>query len=441
MNRVFALVLLIAGAISSALPLFAQNKGEVLVLQVKGVIDPLVAQYIARGVEAATQENATVLVIELDTPGGLDTSMREIVQAILNSPVPVVVYVAPSGARAGSAGVFITLAAHIAAMAPSTNIGAAHPVALGEGEIEGTLQDKITNDAAAYIRSIAQTRGRNADWAEQAVRQSVSVTEEEALELKVIDLVAASRDELLAEIDERRIETSAGARTILASGARVRLLEMTLAERLVHALVDPNIAYLLFTLGIWALVAEFYNPGTVIPGATGIILLILAFIALGSLPLNWGGLALILLAIFLFILDIKVTGFALSVFGGIAFILGSLILFSPFTPTTPAAPRVAINPWLIAGMTAALLGFFLFVVSKGLATRRLPVAMGDTRRLLGTRGVASTRLAPEGTVLLKSEDWTAVSEEGEIPAGEEVEVVGVEGLRLRVRRVLVTKGD
>lgn len=433
MRRIIVFSLAIILVLALYLPLAAQSEGQVIVLPVKGVIDPLVAQYIARGLEYAAQSEAEAVIIELDTPGGLDTAMREIVQSILNSPVPVVVYVAPSGARAGSAGVFITLAGHIAAMAPSTNIGAAHPVSLGE-EVEDTLNEKITNDAAAYIRSIAQARGRNAEWAERAVRESISATEQEALEERVIDLIATNREELLQAIDGRTVQTNAGARTLRTAGVPVQVLEMSLFESILHAIVDPNIAYLLLTIGIWALVAEFYNPGAVIPGATGVICLLLAFIALGNLPLNWGGIALLLLAIILFIIDIKVTGFALSVFGAIAFVLGSLILFSPFTPTTPAAPQISVNPWLIVGMTASIVAFFLFIVSKGLATRRLPVVMGGTRGLIGAKGVATTSLSPEGSVLLHSEDWTAVAVEGNIPAGEQVEVVGVEGLKLRVRR-------
>lgn len=426
---------ILATLIWAALAL-AQGSGQILVIQVSGVIDPTVAQYVSRTLDQAVREGAQTLVIELDTPGGSDASMRAVVQRILNSPLPVIVYVHPAGARAGSAGVFITLAGHLAAMAPSTNIGAAHPVDLGGGEIEGTLGEKITNDAAAYIRSIAQQRERSPEavaWAERAVRESVSITEGEALAQGVIDLVATDLPDLLKRVDGRRVRTLSGEVTLETTGVTATILEMTLAERFLHFLVNPNIAYLLLTLGIWALVAEFYNPGTVIPGATGILCLILAFIAFESLPLNWGGILLILVAILLFILDIKVAGFALSVFGAIAFILGSLILFSPFTPVPPSAPTLRVNPLLVLATTALVGAFFLFVVSKGLATRRLPVAFGNMQALLGARGVTKSALMPTGTVLVESEDWMAEAEE-EISAGEEVEVIGIEGLKLRVRR-------
>ncbi|MFQ6117685.1 MAG: nodulation protein NfeD, partial [Candidatus Bipolaricaulia bacterium] len=381
----------------------------------------------------AEREGVQCVIIELDTPGGLDLSMRKIVQRIMGSRVPVVVYVAPAGARAASAGVFITMAAHIAAMAPATNIGAAHPVAIG-GEIPETMEAKVVNDAAAYIRGIAEERGRNAQWAEEAVRESVSLAAQEALGENVIDLVAANLEDLLEKIDGREVETAWGKVTLRTAEAEVRKSAMSLPERFIHRIIDPNIAYILFTLGIWGIIAEFYHPGAILPGLTGVILLILAFVSFGSLPLNWGGLALIVLAVGLFVLDIKVTGFVLSVFGGISFILGSLLLFRPFGVPAPAWPRFSVNPWLVAGMTAGFASFFIFVVAKVIGTQRAEVTSG-VARVVGATGVAVTELDPRGIVRVEDEEWTALALEPPIGEGEEVRVVEVEGLMVKVKRV------
>jgi membrane-bound serine protease (ClpP class) len=410
----------------------AQGGERVDVVTVKGVIDPFVAQYVGQGIEIAQQDGAQCLVIQLDTPGGTDGSMRDIVQVILNSPVPVVVYVSPAGARAGSAGVFITLAAHVAAMAPGTNIGAAHPVGI-TGVITGTMDAKATNDAAAYARAIAERQGRNAAWAEKAVRESVSVTAQEALELQVVDLLADDLPDLLEEIDGHEVSTSAGVQVLATKGAQTHYVPLSLPQQILHGIVDPNIAYLLFVVGIWALVAEFYHPGAIFPGVTGAICLILAFVAFGSLPVNWGGVALIVLAIVLFILDIKVAGYGLSVGGGIAFVLGSLMIFSPLIPFSPAMPRLVVSWPLITAMTALIAAFFLFAISAGIRAQRARVTSG-IHALVGATGVATSDLDPLGTVQVRSELWTAVADGAEpIRQNEQVEVVGVEGVRLKVR--------
>ncbi len=412
----------------------AQSGQAVVILEVRGVIDPVVAQYLKHGLDTANRTDALLVVILLDTPGGLDTAMREIVQAILNSDTPIVVYVEPSGARAASAGVFIAMSAHLAAMAPGTNIGAAHPLAVGsEGEPASTLEDKLTNDAVAYLQAIAQQRGRNADWAEAAVRQSASLTAQQAVDRRVVDLVATDLAGLLAQLDGRRVVTRSGERRLDVAAAPLVRQPMTWLEAIAHGLVDPNIAYILLSLGTIALIAEFYNPGAVVPGVTGAICLILAFIALGNLPVNWGGIALIGLAFFLFILDLKVTGFALSVAGAISFVLGSLFLFSPFAPESPTLPKLAVSPWLLALMTLLLVGFFSFAVTAGLRAQRQQVLMGR-QRLIGARGMALSELAPEGVVQVQSETWTAIASEP-IRAGETVEVVDSDGLNLQVRRV------
>lgn len=413
----------------------AQSATHVNVATVNGVIDSITAQYVNREIQHAEQDGAQCLVIELDTPGGADGAMRDIVQGILNASVPVVVYVAPSGARAGSAGVFITLAADIAAMAPGTNIGAAHPVAIS-GEITGTMNAKVTNDAAAYARALAERRGRNADWAEKAVRQSVSITANEAVSIGVVDLIADNLLDLLAKIDGEAVPTASGERTLATKDAQIVQVSMSLPQEFLHAIVNPDIAYLLFIVGIVGLVAEFFHPGAILPGVTGAICMILAFVAFGSLPVNWGGVALIVLAVVLFILDIKVAGYVLSVGGAIAFILGSLMLFSPLFPISPSAPALAVSRPLIVVTTLAIAAFFVFALSAGIRAQRKEVISGMPA-LVGATGTATSDLDPQGTVQVKSELWSAVVDGGGIiRKGERVTVVAAEGVRLRVRGIV-----
>ena len=341
LQRRFACCLLLVVVLGLGLYSLATAQGvdHVDVLTFKGTVAPVSAQYISRGIDTAVSDGAQALIIEMDTPGGLDSSMRQIIQKMLASPVPVVVYVSPPGARAGSAGVFLTMAAHVAVMAPSTNIGAAHPVG-GQGEeITGTMGEKVTNDAVAYIRTLAEKYGRNADWAEEAVRKSVSITADQAVEMHVVDFIANDLGDLLKKLDGRQVSTSFGARTLQTKSATINYVPMNLQENFLHTITEPTIAYLLLTLGIWALIAEFNNPGAILPGVTGVLCLLLAFVAFGSLPLNWGGVALLLVSIVLFILDIKAPTHGILTAGGIiAFVLGSLIIFSPFTPPTPAMP-------------------------------------------------------------------------------------------------------
>ncbi len=424
-------------------PAFAQDapSNAVVVLEVRGVIDPIVAQYVEQGIGAANGAHAELVVILLDTPGGLDSAMRVIVQAILNSDVPVAVFVAPSGARAASAGVFITMAGHIAAMAPGTNIGAAHPVSLSGGEITGTMADKVLNDAAAYIQAIALQRGRNGDWAEKAVRQSVSLGAQQALDNHVIDLMATDLADLLVKLDGRRVSVKDGEVTLKLAAAPVEQQPMTWLQVVAHGIVDPNIAYILLSLGTLALIAEFFHPGALIPGVSGAIFLVLAFVALGSLPVNWGGIALIILAFVLFILDIKVAGFALSVAGAASFVIGSLLLFSPFGPSAPAMPNLSVSLWLLGGMTGLLILFFGVVVTAAVRAQRRAGVM-RTGAPLGATGVVVSDLDPQGVVQVQSEPWTAISTSGPLRAGETIEVVGADGLRLKVQRPgQATSGD
>jgi len=422
---------LMAAFLLSSLPALAQPGEHVDLIKVEGVIDPFTAQYVSRGMDIAQGDGAQCLVIQLDTPGGSDTPMRVIVQEMLNSSVPTVVYVAPGGARAGSAGVFITLAANVAAMAPGTNIGAAHPVAMTGTELTEIMEEKTTSDAAAYIRAIAEKRGRNAEWAEKAVRESASIIASEAVEYQVVDLVADDLTDLLDKVDGREVITAAGPVTLSTRGASVRTIGMNFAENFLHVIVDPNIAYLLLSIGTLALMAEFYHPGAILPGVTGAICLILAFVAFGSLPVNWGGVALIVLAVILFVLDIEVAGFMLSVGGGIAFVLGSLMLFSPFAPPSPTMPRLTVSWPLIVLMTASIASFFLFALSAGLLAQRAKAASG-IESMVGATGTAVLDLDPWGTVQVRSELWSAVAEEGSIKKGEQVRVVGAKGVRLRV---------
>src|SRR5437016_9660511 len=303
------------------------SEGPVVVATYEGVINPVAAEYLHDALSEAHTLGARALVIKLDTPGGLDTSMRLIIKDITAATFPVVVYVSPSGGRAASAGVFITLAAHVAVMTPGTNIGAAHPVAMGGGEMDKTLKEKVENDSVAYIKSIAEQRGRNVAWAEDAVRKSVSVTEREALKLKIIDLVVESVPMLLKQLDGRTVPLQIGSTVLRTAGAAIREFPMGLRLELLKALSDPNIAYLLMTIGTIGIMAELYNPGAILPGIVGAISLIMAFYSLQSLPINYAGVLLIMLGVVLFILEIKVTSYGLLTLGGIAAMtLGGLLL-------------------------------------------------------------------------------------------------------------------
>jgi len=403
----------------------------IVVLEAKGIINPVLADYVARGIEEAEKTGASACIIQLDTPGGLDTAMRDIVQDIVNARIPVVVYVSPAGARAASAGVFITVAGHVAAMAPGTAIGAASPVSIGpegEQEMSQAMQEKVINDAAAYIRSIAEAHGRNMDWAEKAVREAVSATEREALDVGVIDLVAPDLSALIAELDGWETTMLGGVVvTIETTEADVHRIPMTWVESFLLAITDPNIAFVLLGLASLGLFVEISNPGLIFPGVAGAICAIMAFYSLGNLPVNIAGILLVVGAFGLFIAEVFTTSFGLLTGGGIvALVLGSLILFK-------GGPLFQVNPWLI-GILAACIGLFAaFVVTRVVSAHRRQ-AYGGAEGLVGKTGVVKVALAPEGTVLLKGERWTAVSEEGRVEPGETVVVNRVESLRLYVRR-------
>lgn len=403
--------------------------GQVVLLVVDGGINPATADYIGEGIAAAGAEGARAVLIELDTPGGLLPSAQAIVKTILAAPLPVIVYIAPSGAGATSAGVFVLLAAHVAAMAPGTTVGAAHPVG-GQGEdIGGDMRAKVENFAASLSRTIAEKRGRNVEWAEQAVRESVSATEREALELKIVDLVAPDVDDLLRQVDGRTIDVD-GRKVVLATaGAAIVKRPMRLRQRLLDLIADPNIAYLLLMAGILGLYVEFTHPGVMLPGVAGAICLLLAFAALQVLPINSSGLALIVLGVALLVAEIFLPSFGVVGVGGmVAFVLGSLLLFE-----TPES-TVAVNRGIIAG-AAFSLGLFSLVVGWLVVRAQRRPALGGAEGMVGEVGRVRRTAADGGPakVFVHGEWWDAEAEEPLAP-GDEVDVVGVHGMRLRVRR-------
>jgi membrane-bound serine protease (ClpP class) len=425
----FFLGLFLSGLVLSFLPGFlpAQEK-QVDVLKINDAITPAIADFIKRGIEQAAKDKAECLVIQMDTPGGLDLSMRDIIKEMMNVDIPVVVYVSPSGARAASAGVFITLAADIAAMAPGTNIGAAHPVAMGGGKMDRTMADKVVNDAVAYIESIAEKKGRNAKWAAKAVRESVSITETEALKIKIIDLVAKDLDDLLAKIDGRTVEKSKRTIKLATKGLKINVLDMGFRERFLATLSNPNIAYILMMIGLAGLYFELSNPGAIFPGVIGGISLILAFFAFRTLPVNYAGVLLILLGVVLFIAEIKITSYGLlSVGGVISLALGSIMLFeSPF-------PYLRASLAVILPTVAVTAAFFILAVTITVRAHMAKPATGS-EGLVGEVGTAITRLAPEGKVFVHGEFWNAYAD-GTLQEGQKIRVLKAEGLKLKVEKL------
>jgi len=396
-------------------------------LEVKGPVTPMVASYIQRGIREAESDGAVCLIVQLDTPGGSVGVMAEIVQVIANARVPVVVYVAPSGAMAASAGTFVVLSGHVAAMAPGTTIGAAHPVGAQGEDLSETMQEKEVNALAAQVRALAQRRGEKAlNWVEQAVRESVSATANEALELGVIDVIADDTEDLLAKLDGMTLLVANAEVTLHTREAFIRPIAMTPVENFFHAISSPTIAYILLIVGINALILEFSSPGGFMAGVIGAILLLLGLYALGTLPVNYAGLLLIGLAFALFIAEaLTPTTGALAAAGVGALVLGSMLLFD--------SPYLAVSRGVIAGVALATGGFFLFAVSAIVRARRRCVATGR-EALVGRKARVRRALNPEGTIFLEGELWGAVAEDGPIARGEEVEVLALEGFRLRVRR-------
>lgn len=402
----------------------------VISMKIDGTINPASADFIHGGIRKAVKEKAECIIIHLNTPGGLLKSTRVIVSDILESEIPVVVYVSPGGAHAGSAGVFITLAAHIAAMAPGTNIGAAHPVAMQQ-QMDSTMNEKATNDAAAFIRTIAEKRNRNIEWAERAVRKSFSYSETEALEDSVIDLVAKNEKELLEKINGKQIMVSDGAKTLNTATATVKEHEMNVWEKILDIISDPNIAYILFLLGLYGLLFELYNPGVILPGIVGVIALVLALYSMHALPINYAGVALIVFAIILFLLEIKIVSHGLLTIGGIISLLfGSMMLIKD-----SSLDMVRISRTVIISATAISALFFVFVLGLGIKAQRRKGVTG-IEGLIGVKGEAFTSLEPTGTVMVKGEIWNAESLTGKIGKGERIIVKQMKHLKLYVEPIV-----
>ncbi|MFC1899258.1 nodulation protein NfeD [Chloroflexota bacterium] len=402
------------------------------VLHAEGVINPVLADYLEKGIEQAEDNDATACIIQMDTPGGLDSSMRDIVKNIVNARIPVVVYVSPSGARAASAGVFITMAAHVAVMAPNTAIGAAHPVSIGsEGEeaMSETMEEKVLNDSVAYIRSIAEAHNRNIDWAERAVKESISATEQEALELNVIDMVAPDLETLITQLNGREVVMLGGnVVTLDTSNVTVSHMEMNGIEDFLYAISDPNIAYLLLSLATLGITAEIFNPGLIFPGVIGGISGLLAFYSLGILPVNYAGILLVVLAFALFIAEVFTATFGLFTAGGItAMVIGSLILFK-------GGPLFQVSPWLITIVVIVIAGFFILVLNRVIRAHRRQASTGK-EELIGKTALVKVPLDPEGTVLFRGELWAAISETGRIEPGETVLIDRVDGLKTYVSKM------
>jgi len=397
--------------------------------RIEGVINPFSARYLQRAIRETEQAGGAALVLELDTPGGLDSAMRAMIQAEMNSHVPVIVYVSPSGARAASAGMFVTLAAHLAAMAPGTAIGAASPVSLTGGGGEGeTLKKKITEDAAAMARSIAEKRGRNVEWAEAAVRDAVSLTETEAKKKGVIEIVSSDLADLLQQADGMVVKTPAGETILKVAGAPVAELPMSFLEKLLQIIADPNIAYILLTVGTLGVIVELYHPGGLFPGVAGVICLLFGLAAMGTLPIGYAGAALLVLAVGLLLAELHAPGFGVFGVGAlIAFLAGSLLLFVPVTPPSPAAPVVSVSPWLIGGMTVLFFGVLLLVAQRVWAVHGLKPWSG-AESLIGVPAQVVSAIAPEGTVRIQGEVWSARSAAGHIEAGAKVRVLRTEGV-------------
>ncbi len=412
-----------------------QSAGVVYVIKIDGSINPSTSEFIHKSLKEASSKNAKCLVIELNTPGGLLKSTRYIVSDLLTSDIPVVVYVSPSGSQAASAGVFITLAANIAAMAPGTNIGASHPVTM-EGNQDTVMMEKATNDAAAFIRSISEKRNRNVEWAEDAVRKSVSITEKEALDLKVIDLIADNVNDLLQKIDGREVETSKGKVILDTKNAQIINYEISWFQQFLGIVSDPNVAYILMMLGIWGIILEFYHPGGILPGVVGVICMILGLYGLHTLPINYAGLGLILLAIILFILEIKITSYGMLTIGGIiSLFLGSFMLIDVDSPLELAGISMSV----IITTVIVVSGLFILLIVLVVRAHRRKVVTGE-EGLIGEicEVLDKIEAGKIGSVKLHGEIWNAALPSGvedKILAHSKVKVIGVNNLTLTVQKI------
>ncbi len=405
-------------------------------VEIEDVINPTIAGYLERAVEHAEESGAELIIVRLDTPGGFLSSTRDMVTALLEANVPSVVYVAPGGAHAASAGTFITAAATVAVMAPGTNIGAASPVGSGGEELPETIKSKATEDAAALMRDIAERRGRNSEALEATVLDAVAYSSQEAVALGIADFTADDLDDVLDQLHGMSVETPTGDVTLDTEGLELRRLGLTLAERFILFLSEPNVYFILITLGGLGLVVELFNPGMVVPGVVGAMCLLLAFVATGNLPINWAGFAFLALALLLLYLEVQVAGIGLLGIGAVvSFVVGGLLLFNPSSPPSPTLPGFSVNLWVVLATAALLLGGGGWVLTSVVRSRddtNVPVV--DS--MVGQMGTVVSDLVPRGTVRLASEVWTAIADDDQdIGTGERVRVVGMEGLSLRVSKL------
>ena len=423
--------LLVIALLLMVWPVNAFGSDGIIVVKIEGAINPVVAEFVVNEIRSANTSSEELIIIRMDTPGGLDTSMRKIIKAIQSSKIPVASFVSPGGSRAASAGTFITIASHIAAMEPGTNIGAAHPVNLmggGTGGQAKVMEDKVVNDASAYIRSLAEQRGRNAYWAELSVRKSVSVSAEEAKRLNVIDLVAANLDSLVLALDKREVKLGGSIITLNTAQKNITFKEMNRRQRILDIIASPNVAYVLMMLGLVGLYLELSNPGLILPGVVGSVSLILALYAMQTLPINYAGLLLIILGVVLLIAEVNVMSYGLlSISGAISIFLGSIMLMDSDDPAMQIS-KMILYPTL--GMT------FLFSIGSIYLAKKAHQLVTTTgmEGLLGEVGVVKETLNPEGTVLIHGETWNAKSDIT-ISDGEKVIVEAVEGLKIKVRKV------
>lgn len=410
-----------------------RSEPHALIMQVDGVINSVNGRFVSRAIEQSEEDKAALLIIELDTPGGLLGSTREIVQLLLESPIPIAVFVSPKGARAGSAGTFITAAGNLAVMAPGTNIGAAAPISSNGGDLEDTLASKVENDAAALIRSIAQTRGRNQDKLEATVRSAASYSAQEALAGNVVDLIAENVDELLSKLNGLSVQTSLGTVVLETNGLEIRSFKKSILEHFLEVISDPNVSFLLLMVGGLGIVVEIFNPGLVGPGVIGVICLLLAFLALGNLPVNWAGVVFILLAVVLIVLEIAVSGFGiLGVGATVSLIVGGFLLFNQFGDISPYQPFFNVNRWLLYG-SSGVVGVAMTYVALSAYQLRREVSPEKSHSLIGMQATVTAELSPRGIVLVGNETWTAISDDGRvITTGESVEVQSEDGLILTV---------
>jgi membrane-bound serine protease (ClpP class) len=410
-------------------------------LSIDGAIEPTAARFLSRGLRVATEDGAQFLIVRVDTPGGLFSSTRDMVGDILAAEIPVVAFVAPGGAQAASAGTFVVAAAHVAAMAPGTNIGAASPVGMGGEELPDTIKSKATQDAAAFIRGIAEKRGRNAGPLEETVLSARSFTHSEALESGIIDLTSGSVADLLLQLDGREVELENGENVVLdTDGIEVRPIKRNLVERFLGFLADPNIAFLLLTVGGMGIIVELFSPGLIVPAVVGVISLALAYVALGNLPVNWAGVGLIAFAMVLFFAEMQAPGLGVFGAGGaISFLLGAFLLFGGFNAPAIPSPSFRVSIWMIGSVSAVLFAF-LIVLFRGALSMKRSSYPEVSESLVGQSGVTISALDPKGTVRVAGERWSAVSDSEEsIPEGEEVIVSDVEGLILMVFKASIAR--